>query len=90
MSSLRFGSRCLRSASNLECRASILDQICAREMDASQYRLMPQQRPDTSSFKSGFESLVSIQRRSPSGTLLDPSFLGIDMDSRDCVSGFVS
>lgn len=51
---------------------------------------MPQHRPETSSFRSGFDCLVSIQRSSPSGTFVDPSLSGIDTDIRDCVSGFVS
>ena len=66
-----------------------MDHICAREMVASQYRLMPQQRPDTSSFRSGFDSLILIQRSKMSGMLDSLPLSGTDMDVKDCVSGFV-
>ena len=50
---------------------------------------MPQQRPDTSSFRSGFDSLILIQRSKLSGMLDLLPLSGTDMDVKDCVSGFV-
>lgn len=50
---------------------------------------MPQQRPDTSSFRNGFDSLVLIQRSKLSGMLGLFPLSGIVIDVKDCVSGFV-
>jgi hypothetical protein len=71
-------------------------QILALNTAASQYRQMPQQRPEMSCCKRGSESRDSIQFNSGTGTLVllalcadVPSSVGIDIVITDCRSGSV-
>jgi len=77
-------------------RASNRAQILALNTAASQYRQIPQQRPETSRSRSGFDSREAIQFSSGTGMLWlpappadVPSFVGIDTATTDCRSGSV-
>lgn len=76
-------------ATRFECCFSSFVHICARKTAASQYRLMPQQRLDTSSLRRGFANRVSIQRRRTCGIfeLWSSLLSGTDTAVNDCVSG---
>lgn len=81
---------------NLELNVA---HIRARETFASQYLLMPQQRPETSYFRSGFFSLDSIQLSRGGGMLgaiggsdwrcRSDLLFKTDIDNIDCDSGSV-
>ena len=87
----RFKPGLVRLGRSFGCCFSSLDHILARDTLASQYRFMPQQRPEMSSFKSGFASRVSIQSCNASGTFESFVFSSdMDMEIRVWVSGFVS